>query len=168
MVVLVEMSGSLTVVRHDTWTITRIHTYISPPPPGRQVITIEDRRRLWIKYVGSVRVVFHGYTDERTILVVVSYVSGLSFNPYSLYARGRSMTRKVRNSLRYLKHRLLVHCLLPLGIVRISLDGIRAREMDCVAAPIPLCKHTGADNTVGKRGSVMLVPSRPFYQSIDR
>lgn len=74
------MSGSLTVVRHDTWN-NNAKIYIGPPPPGREVIMIENRRGLRIKNAGSMVVVFHEYTDERTTLLVdASHGSGLCFN----------------------------------------------------------------------------------------
>ena len=50
------------------------------PPPCRESITIGDRRRLRIEYVGTICVIFQGNTDERHTLVNLSYVPGLGFN----------------------------------------------------------------------------------------
>ena len=48
-----------------------------PPPPGRETITIGDRRRIKIEYVGNMDVIFHGKTDQRITLIDVAYVPGL-------------------------------------------------------------------------------------------
>lgn len=59
---------------------------IRPPTPGREVITIGDRRRLKGEYIGSLDVAFHGFTDEKTTLANGSYDPCLGFNLYSFYA----------------------------------------------------------------------------------
>lgn len=63
---------------------------IRPSPPCREANTIGDRRSLRVEYVGSMDVVFHRYTDKRCTLADVSYVPGLGFNLYSLYADQRT------------------------------------------------------------------------------
>ena len=50
---------------------------IRPPSPGREVITIGDKRLLKVECVGNVNVEFHDYTDVRLTLTDVSYISGL-------------------------------------------------------------------------------------------
>ena len=57
-----------------------------PPPPGRETITIEDRRRIKVEYIGNMDVIFHGKSDQRIPLIDVAYVQDLGFNLYSLYA----------------------------------------------------------------------------------
>lgn len=59
---------------------------LEPPPPGRKLITIGDRRMVRIEYVGDIGVLVYGYTDERITLVDVSYIPGLAFNTYSIQA----------------------------------------------------------------------------------
>lgn len=63
---------------------------IRPPPPGRETITIGDKRRLIVEYVGSIDIVFHGYTDERATLTDVSDIPGLGFNLYSVHAASKT------------------------------------------------------------------------------
>ena len=45
-----------------------------PPPPGRETITIEDRRRIKVEYVGNMDVIFHGKSDQRITLIDDAYV----------------------------------------------------------------------------------------------
>ena len=50
------------------------------PPPGLGTITIGDRRELNIECVGNVDAIFHGFTDERIMLIDASYIPGLDIN----------------------------------------------------------------------------------------
>ena len=61
-----------------------------PPPPGRETITIGDRRRIKVDYIGNMNVIFHGKRDQRTTLIDVAYVPHLGFNLYSLHAVQRT------------------------------------------------------------------------------
>ena len=61
-----------------------------PPPPGRETITIGDRRRISVEYVGNMDVIFHGKGDQRITLIDVAYVPDLGFNLYSLHAVQRT------------------------------------------------------------------------------
>ena len=61
-----------------------------PPPPGRETITIGDRRRIKVEYIGNVDVIFHGKSDQRIPLIDVAYVPDLGFNLYSLHAVQRT------------------------------------------------------------------------------
>ena len=61
-----------------------------PPPPGRETITIGDRRRIKVEYIGNMDVIFQGKRDQRTTLIDVAYVPDLGFNLYSLHAVQRT------------------------------------------------------------------------------
>ena len=61
-----------------------------PPPPGRETITIGDRRRIKVEYIGNMDVIFHGKSDQRITLIDVAYVPDLGFNLYSLHAVQRT------------------------------------------------------------------------------
>ena len=61
-----------------------------PPPPGRETITIGDRRRIKVEYVGKMDVIFHGKSDQRITMLDVAYVPDLGFNLYSLHAIQRT------------------------------------------------------------------------------
>ena len=61
-----------------------------PPPPGRETITIGDRRRIKVEYIGNMDVIFHGKSDQRITLIDVAYVPSLGFNLYSLHAVQRT------------------------------------------------------------------------------
>ena len=50
---------------HMTHGRTRMYN-VRPPPPGRETITIGDRRRISVEYIGNMDVIFHG-TMERVI-----------------------------------------------------------------------------------------------------
>ena len=63
---------------------------IRPPPPGREAITIGDKRLLKVECVGNVDIEFHGYTDMCQTLTDVSYIPGLRFNLYSVHAASRT------------------------------------------------------------------------------
>ena len=63
---------------------------VRPPPPGREAITIGDRRNIKVEYVGNVDVIFHGKTDHRITLIDVAYVPGLGFSLCSLHAVQRT------------------------------------------------------------------------------
>ena len=70
---------------HMTHERTRLY-HLRPPPPGLETITIGDRRKTKVEYIGNVDVIFHRKTDQRTTLIDVAYVLGLGFNLYSLHA----------------------------------------------------------------------------------
>ena len=59
---------------------------VRPPPRGRGTITIGDRWRTKVEYIGNMDVYFYGNTDQRITLIDVAYVPGLRFNLYSLHA----------------------------------------------------------------------------------
>ena len=63
---------------------------VRPPPPGRETITIGDRRRMKLEYMGNMDVIFHGKGDQRITLIDAAYVPGLRFNLYSLHAVQRT------------------------------------------------------------------------------
>ena len=56
-----------------------------PPPPGRETITIGDRRRIKVEYIGNMDVIFHGKSDQRITLIDVAHAPDLGFNLYSLH-----------------------------------------------------------------------------------
>ena len=62
----------------------------SPPPPGRETITIGDRRRIKVEYIGNMDVIFHGKIDQRITLIDVAHVPDLGFDLYSLHAVQRT------------------------------------------------------------------------------
>ena len=74
---------------HMTHDRTRMYN-ARPPPPGRETITIADRRRIKVEYIGKMDVIFHGNSDQRITLIDVAYVADLGFNLYSLYAVQRT------------------------------------------------------------------------------
>ena len=74
---------------HMTYDRTSIYN-VRPPPPGRETITIGDRRRIKVEYIRNMDVIFHGKTDQRITLIDVAYVPGLGFNLYSLHAVQRT------------------------------------------------------------------------------
>ena len=61
-----------------------------PPPPDRETITIGDRRRIKVEYIGNMDVIFHGKSDQRITLIDVAYVPDLCFNLHSLHAVRRT------------------------------------------------------------------------------
>ena len=75
-------SGASCHMTHDR---TRMYN-ARPPPPGRETITIGDRRRIKVEYVGNMDVILHGKSDQRIPLIDVAYVPDLGFNLYSLHA----------------------------------------------------------------------------------
>ena len=75
-------SGASCHMTHDR---TRMYN-ARPPPPGRETITIGDRRRIKVEYIGNIDVIFHGKSDQRITLIDVAYVPDLGFNLYSLHA----------------------------------------------------------------------------------
>ena len=79
-------SGASRHMMHDR---TRIYN-VRLPPPGRKTITIGDRRKIKVEYMGNMDVIFHGKTDQRITLIDVVYVSGLGFSLYSLHAVQRT------------------------------------------------------------------------------
>ena len=79
-------SGASCNMTHDR---TRIYN-VRPPPPGRETITIEDRRRIKVEYIGNMDVIFHAKTNQRITLIDVAYVPDLGFNLYSLHAVQRT------------------------------------------------------------------------------
>ena len=64
--------------------------YVRPPPPGRETITIGDRRRRKVEHIGNMDVIFHGKIGQRITLIDVAYVPGLGFSLYSLHAVQRT------------------------------------------------------------------------------
>ena len=74
-------SGASCHMTHDR---TRMYN-VRPPPPGRETITIGDRRRISVEYIGNMDVIFYGKTDQRIALIDVAYVPGLGFNLCSLH-----------------------------------------------------------------------------------
>ena len=79
-------SGASCHMTHDR---TRMYN-MRPPPPGRETITIGDRRRISVEYIGNMDVIFHGKSDQRITLIDVAYVPDLGFNLYSLHAVQRT------------------------------------------------------------------------------
>ena len=79
-------SGASCHMTHDK---TRMYN-ARPPPHGRETITIGDRRRIKVEYIGILDVIFHGKSDQRITLIVVAYVPDLRFNLYSLHAVQRT------------------------------------------------------------------------------
>ena len=79
-------SGASCHMTHDR---TRMYN-ARPPPPGRETITIGDRRRIKVEYIGNMDVIFHGKSDQRTTLIDIAYVPDLGFNLYSLHAVQRT------------------------------------------------------------------------------
>ena len=69
-------SGTSCHMTHDR---TRMYN-MRPPPPGRETITIGDRRRVSVEYIGNMDVIFHGKSDQRITLIDVAYVPDLGFN----------------------------------------------------------------------------------------
>ena len=61
-----------------------------PPPPGRETITIGDRRRIKVECISNMDVIFHGKRDQRITLIDVAYVPDLGFNLHSLHAVQRT------------------------------------------------------------------------------
>ena len=49
---------------HMTHEGTRMYN-ARPPPPGCETITIGDRRRIKVEYIGNMDVIFHGKSDQR-------------------------------------------------------------------------------------------------------
>ena len=74
---------------HMTHNGTRMYN-ARPLPPGRETITIGDRRRIEVEYIGNMDVIFHGKSDQRIILIDAAYVPDLGFNLYSLHAVQRT------------------------------------------------------------------------------
>ena len=74
-------SGASCHMTHDR---TRIYN-VRPPLPGREIITIGDRRRIKVEYIGNMDVTFRGKSDQRITLIDLAYVPGLGFNLYSLH-----------------------------------------------------------------------------------
>ena len=79
-------SGMSCLMTHDEV----IPYNLRPPLPGRETITIEDRRKIKVEYIGNMYVIFHGQTDERITLIDVAYAPHLEFNLYSLHAVQRT------------------------------------------------------------------------------
>ena len=100
-------SGASCHMTHDR---TRIFN-VRPPPPGRETITIGDRRKTKVEYIGNMDVIFHVKTDQRITLIDVAYVPGLGFNLYSLHSvqrthlivSGASGTHMIGENLTFLR-----------------------------------------------------------------
>ena len=84
--VWIAVSGASCHMTHDR---TRMYN-ARPPPLGRETITIGDRRRIKVEYIGNMDVIFHGKSDQRITLIGVAYVPDLGFNLYSLRAVQRT------------------------------------------------------------------------------
>ena len=65
-------SGASCHMTHDR---TRIYNG-RPPPAGCKTITIGDRRRIRVRHIGNMDVIFHGKTDQRITLIDITYVPG--------------------------------------------------------------------------------------------
>ena len=74
---------------HMTYDGTRMYN-ARPPPPGRETITIGDRRRIKAEYIGNTDVIFHGKSDQRITLIDVAYIPDLGLTLYSLHAVQRT------------------------------------------------------------------------------
>ena len=61
-----------------------------PPPPGREIITIGDRLRIKVEYIGNMDVIFHGKSDQIITSIDVTYVPDLGFNLYLPHAVQRT------------------------------------------------------------------------------
>ena len=59
-------SGASFCTTHDR---TRIYN-VRPPPPDRETITIKDRRRIKVEYIGNMDVIFHGKGDQGITLMM--------------------------------------------------------------------------------------------------
>ena len=79
-------SGASYHMTHDR---IRLHN-LRPPPPGRETITIGDRRKIKVEYIGNIDVIFHWKTDQRITLIDVAFGPGLGFNLNSLHAVQRT------------------------------------------------------------------------------
>ena len=79
-------SGASCHMTHDR---TRMYN-VRFPPPGREAISIGDRRRIKVEYIGNMDVIFDGKSDQRITLIHVAYVPDLGFNLYSLHAVQRT------------------------------------------------------------------------------
>ena len=79
-------SGASCHMTHDR---TRMYN-ARPPPPDRETITIGDRRRIKVEYIGNMVVIFLEKSDQRITLIDVAYVPDLGFNLYSLHAVQRT------------------------------------------------------------------------------
>ena len=75
-------SGASYHMTHDK---TRMYN-ARPSPSGRETVTIGDRRRINVEYIGNMDVIFHVKSDQRITLIDVAYVPDLGFNLYSLHA----------------------------------------------------------------------------------
>ena len=84
--VCIADSGASCHMTHDR---PRIYN-MSPLPLGRETITIGDRRKIKVEYIGNMDGIFHGKTDQRIAFIDVAYVPGLGFNMYSLHAVQRT------------------------------------------------------------------------------
>ena len=72
--VWVDDSGTSCHITHDG---TGLY-YLRPPPLSHETVTIGNRRRIEVEYIGkNVDVVFHGYADQRIPSIDVSYVPGI-------------------------------------------------------------------------------------------
>ena len=79
-------SGASCHMTHDRTRMSNAR----PPPPGRETITIGDRRRTKVEYIGNMDAIFHGKSDQRITMIDVAYVPDLGFNLYSLHAVQRT------------------------------------------------------------------------------
>lgn len=70
-----------------------------PPQPGHEMIMTGDAHRLRIENVGGTDVGFHGYTDEGTTLVDVSYVPSLAYNLYASTDQAPTLQKATSNRI---------------------------------------------------------------------
>ena len=58
-------SGASCYMTHDR---TKMYN-VRPTPPGRETITIGDRRSIKVEYIDDMNVTFHGKSDQRITLM---------------------------------------------------------------------------------------------------
>ena len=71
--VWIAESGAWCHMTHDG---TRTYN-VRPLPPGRETITIGDRRKIKVEYIRNMDVIFQWKTDQRITLIDVASVPGL-------------------------------------------------------------------------------------------
>ena len=84
-------SGASCHMTHDR---TRIYN-VRPPPRGRGTITIADRWKTKVEYIGNMDVYFYGKNDQRITLIDVAYVPGLRFKTVLVTRRPKNTSDSV-------------------------------------------------------------------------
>ena len=80
-----------TAVRRATQrTIGLEYITSGPSPPGRETITIGNRRKIKVEYNVNMDVIVDCETDQKITLIDVAYLPGLRFSLYSLHAVQRT------------------------------------------------------------------------------